>query len=346
MSKYGGERIDLVQAGGGNTSVKLDNGIMLVKASGISLSEIEYNRGYVRVDNEKVLSILTNDRINNIKSKRERDILATRLMSEAAEGEGTPSIETYLHSYFYKYTMHVHPILVASILINKDWKIILQKLFPEAMMVGYRTPGLELALDIRDELSRYKEKHSRSPQIVFLQNHGVIISDNKHDNVRNIMEKISLKLEDFLKVDFSKYKIISEISDIVNQHFNSFTITYRSTDQILKDYLQNKKELFSAKPTCPDYMVYCGANILNVTGDLDIAIKEYKDSFSEYPRIILYNNDLFFIASCVRKAKEMEDVCKAQLISLTLCNNNPTFIEENEISYLGSWKAEKYRQNI
>ena len=34
ISKYAGERFDLIQAGGGNSSVKLDNGQMLIKASG------------------------------------------------------------------------------------------------------------------------------------------------------------------------------------------------------------------------------------------------------------------------------------------------------------------------
>ena len=34
ISKYAGMRNDLAQAGGGNTSVKLDDHIMLVKSSG------------------------------------------------------------------------------------------------------------------------------------------------------------------------------------------------------------------------------------------------------------------------------------------------------------------------
>ena len=41
MSKYAGERFDIVQAGGGNSSVKLEDGSMLIKASGFSLSEIQ-----------------------------------------------------------------------------------------------------------------------------------------------------------------------------------------------------------------------------------------------------------------------------------------------------------------
>ena len=40
ISKYAGERFDLIQAGGGNSSIKLDNGQMIIKASGYLLSDI------------------------------------------------------------------------------------------------------------------------------------------------------------------------------------------------------------------------------------------------------------------------------------------------------------------
>ncbi len=35
ISKYAGERFDLTQAGGGNSSVKNDDGTMYIKASGV-----------------------------------------------------------------------------------------------------------------------------------------------------------------------------------------------------------------------------------------------------------------------------------------------------------------------
>ena len=42
ISRYCGERFDLVQAGGGNTSVKI-NDIMFIKASGFNLADITKN---------------------------------------------------------------------------------------------------------------------------------------------------------------------------------------------------------------------------------------------------------------------------------------------------------------
>ena len=58
ISKYAGERFDLIQAGGGNSSVKLENGEMLIKASGFILSDMDENNGYSRVDIKKTVSDL------------------------------------------------------------------------------------------------------------------------------------------------------------------------------------------------------------------------------------------------------------------------------------------------
>ena len=53
ISRYAGERFDLVQAAGGNTSVKLKNSEMLIKASGFLLSDVAENNGYSKVDTKK-----------------------------------------------------------------------------------------------------------------------------------------------------------------------------------------------------------------------------------------------------------------------------------------------------
>ena len=44
ISKYAGMRNDLGQAGGGNTSVKLDDQVMLVKSSGFQLADLLISR--------------------------------------------------------------------------------------------------------------------------------------------------------------------------------------------------------------------------------------------------------------------------------------------------------------
>ena len=128
ISKYAGERIDLVQAGGGNSSVKLDNGNMLIKASGYSLSEIEVSYGYSNVLTSQISEIVKNEKIITEKSKRKRENIASVLVKKATiDTKNRPSIETLLHSFLLKYTLHTHPISVNIILAKKGWKNIIKE---------------------------------------------------------------------------------------------------------------------------------------------------------------------------------------------------------------------------
>ena len=120
MSKYAGERFDLVQAGGGNSSAKLKNNQMLIKASGYLLSDISINVGYSKVYTNKISNIINSDAIKNEFNKRKKEILAKKLVEEATINKiNRPSIETLLHSTLYKYTLHTHPIVVNIVVIKK-----------------------------------------------------------------------------------------------------------------------------------------------------------------------------------------------------------------------------------
>ena len=54
VSSAAGSRADYVQGGGGNTSAKLADGLMAIKASGFCLSDITPNRAYAVLDGNAV----------------------------------------------------------------------------------------------------------------------------------------------------------------------------------------------------------------------------------------------------------------------------------------------------
>lgn len=130
ISKYAGERFDLVQAVGGNSSVKITDTKMLIKASGFLLSDVNENKGYSKVNLHKVSNILKDQSIIEEKDKTKREVLAKKLIEEATlDKNNRPSIETLLHSSLYKYTLHTHPIVVNMIVIQKEWRETLLSIF-------------------------------------------------------------------------------------------------------------------------------------------------------------------------------------------------------------------------
>ena len=75
ISKYAGMREDLVQAGGGNSSVKISKEEMLIKASGYSLSELTETEGYSVVNYSVITEFFKNTSPDKITKKTEEILL-------------------------------------------------------------------------------------------------------------------------------------------------------------------------------------------------------------------------------------------------------------------------------
>jgi rhamnose utilization protein RhaD (predicted bifunctional aldolase and dehydrogenase) len=347
ISKYAGERFDLVQAGGGNASVKYDNDQMIIKASGFLLSDVNENTGYSRVITSKTSSIVRNQTIINCKQKKERESLASKLVKDATlDKKNRPSIETLLHSFLSKYTLHTHPIVVNMIVIQKDYKDILRALFKNQTIaiVEYQTPGIELAISLNTELLKFK----KIPNIIFLQNHGLIVTSNNKDEIQQITEDVLIRIEKYLNIDMIKYKTTNKITSLLNGVDKKTTISYLSEDAYLEKLLISKKELFFNTPFCPDSLVYCGVSCCEIEDLFDIvSIQKYKDKYFELPKVIIYKNNLFFIAENVKKTKEMEEVFKFHIMVLKKnINIKINFLENSELSYLSQWEAERFRGKL
>ena len=338
ISKFAGERFDLVQAGGGNSSVKNDNGTMFIKASGTCLSEVDENYGYAIVKNVELLDIFNEKDLLNATNKREREQIVNKFINNVNLTKNfRPSIETLLHSMLKKYTLHTHPVIVNSITCLTNWKEILNKIFNNTniICVDYYTPGFDLALELK------KLTTEADADIIFLQNHGLIITSNDKNKIFTLTEFVIQKIEQYLNVDLSRYKLTTSISSVLPRNL----ISYITNDKFILDNINTKH--LNSFPFCPDKMVYCGIKPL-ILKDISLeTIKAFKDKYFDYPKVIFYKNNVFFIAKNTKKAKEIEEVFKFHLMSLKYANSeNINYLPIEEIKYIGNWEAEKYRQNI
>ena len=340
ISKYSGERFDLIQAGGGNSSVKDDNGRMYIKASGVFLSEVDEDFGYAIVKNEELLKIFEDDRIYNT-DKRSADKIMSEYMTEVnLTPKFRPSIETLLHSMLQKYTLHTHPILVNAITNRADWKNVLEGLFgSDIILANYKTPGLSLALELKDKIK------NKNPNIIFLQNHGLIITSNHFEDIKKLTEYVLDKIEKYLNADMSIYKLTNEVSEFVNEDEDYKYVSYLSEDKYLNEKIESS--YLTSLPFCPDKMVYCGVKPLVINDEAKELVNKYKKEFYDVPKVVVYKNRLFFVAKNTKKAKEIEDVFKFHIMSLELNKDkNINYLTNDEIKYIGNWEAEKYRQNL
>ncbi|MFP3154161.1 class II aldolase/adducin family protein [Lachnospiraceae bacterium ZAX-1] len=340
ISNYAGMREDLVQAGGGNSSAKCDDGTMYIKASGYKLSDVNFEQGYSVVNCKKIEDYFIDRFEKNIVTCSEKELLAEALVSGSRS-----SIETFLHAFGKRFTLHTHPTVVNIIACRENWDIILRKLFPTALLVEYTTPGIELAKKTYEEIKRKNNQFNsiQDVELIFLQNHGLIVSEETSIEVIEKTESVLRTIEKYLKLDFKAYHDSTTIYHYLKSFEMQTGIVHYSND------VQIQKAAASGMwryDFCPDCTVYCGKRPLVISND------DIKQELSKYlqsdgiPVVIWYKNSCFICGENSSKVKEIESVLSfSAQVFLADSANEIQYLTDEEQSFLINWDAEKYRRS-
>ena len=338
LSKYAGMREDIIQAGGGNTSVKINDETMFIKSSGYQLSEMEENVGYSKVNYKKIVDYFKSHL--EIKRSDEKELLENTLI----QGK-RPSIETFLHSITEKYTLHTHPLLINVFTSRKNGMKELKSMFPNSLIIDYQTPGIFLAKEFFDKFS--KLENPQKANIVFLKNHGLIVSDKNMDEVIELHESILETLENKLKVNMQAYRnstfLFKKLEDFIENN-----IVYLCENRRIKNFIENNSIKDVNYCFSPDSLIYCNKKILllNKNDDMLEVVKNHNLKYGNF-NVVYFENELYIIAPNVKKAKEIESVLSFNLQVLKLNKNDEMdFLTEEEQNFLLNWDSEKYRKNL
>ena len=331
-------REDIIQAGGGNTSVKINDETMFIKSSGYQLSEMEENVGYSKVNYKKIVDYFKSNL--EIKRSDEKELLENTLI----EGK-RPSIETFLHSITEKYTLHTHPLLINVFTSRKNGMKELKSMFPDSLVIDYQTPGIFLAKEFFNKF--LKLENPQKANIVFLKNHGLIVSGKNMDEVIELHESILETLENKLKVNMQAYRnstfLFKKLEDFIENN-----IVYLCENSRIKNFIENNSIEDINYCFSPDSLIYCNKKILLLNKDDDMleVIKNHSLKYGNF-NVVYFENELYIIAPNVKKAKEIESVLSFNLQVLELNKNDEMdFLTEEEQNFLLNWDSEKYRKNL
>lgn len=338
LSKYAGMREDIIQAGGGNTSVKIDDETMFIKSSGYQLSEMEENIGYSKVNYKKIVDYFKTNL--EIKRNDEKNLLEDTLIKGKR-----PSIETFLHSITEKYTLHTHPVLINVFTSRTNGMEELKSMFLNSLIIGYQTPGIFLAKEFFDKFS--KLDNPQKSNIVFLKNHGLIVSGKNADKVIELHESVLKILEDKLKINMQAYRnstyLYQKLEEIIENN-----IVYLCENSKIKNFKENNNSNKINYCFSPDSLIYCNKKILVLNKNDDV-LEATKNHILEYGNVnvIFFENEFYIIAPNIKKAKEIESVLSFNLQVLELNRNDEMdFLTEEEQNFLLNWDSEKYRKNL
>src|ERR1700736_3000630 len=159
-----GHNLDLVQAGGGNTSLK-HNGTLWVKASGKWLAHAMDEEMFLPVPIVDILKCMDGD---------------NEYIEEHTTASGQtlrPSVETSMHAVLpHRVVVHVHSVRTIAWAVRADMPAPLTDRLAGLRWewIPYIHPGLILGKEIRARLSS-------KPDVLVLGNHGLVVAADDCD---------------------------------------------------------------------------------------------------------------------------------------------------------------------
>ena len=189
----------LVQGGGGNTSVKTEDGkYMYIKASGTALKDMNGKAGWRKVRLDSVLSIIKDKSIAQLDTNAREIEIVNRLLlacDDRVTEEARPSVEAHLHSFLDKCVIHLHPSSVGAYANAKNGKAELEKLFKQEKLpplwVPYTDPGFALAKRIAKLIDDYQKRFRKKPVIIFLEKHGLLVSAGSGNAALRLVRQVT-----------------------------------------------------------------------------------------------------------------------------------------------------------
>ena len=339
MSHAAGNRSDYIQGGGGNTSAKLPDGLMAIKASGFCLKDMEVDKAYAVLNGAAIREFYKNTDPEGIRDVEKTGSAITKENTLKVEGlaELRPSVEAGFHSILKNYVLHTHSVYANLAACSKSCKEIAQIAFAGAPYswgwVDYTDPGSQLTFAIRDELSRVVWDTGKMPSVIMMQNHGIIVHDDDVNTAIAIHTDANNRIAALFGMSGNAFPEI-RIKELAGG-------MYLADVPYLKECLKEGTytwQFLMEEPLYPDQMVF-----LTDTFFMDEEkVEEGKCVASTKTGELILNMD-------EKKAMTMVETLTAVFFimnNITAAGYELSTMGEAAKDFISNWESEKYRKSL
>ena len=359
---YGSDK-SFVIAGGGNTSFK-DEKHIWIKASGAALETIDEN-GFVCLSREK-LKIVSTKTYSQDATEREAEVKADLANAIISDGNNRPSVETSMHEIInYPFVVHTHPTKVNALMCSNNAASVCFELFgDQSLFIPYTDPGYILFKKVESEIAGFTSKFKKTPQIIFLENHGVFVAANTIPGINKlyslIMEKINQRISAALPSDEQKSfesPIIEKVNKL-NPGFEGITAVGRESCLIHLFAKDSSSFLKANTAFTPDDIVYCKAYYLflpacnNEQEQIESAkslIGGYQNTYGYLPKVlVLEGKGVIAVEENAKSALNVLEVY-SNILKISFLSENfggPKFMNKSQIEFIDNWEVENYRRKM
>ena len=372
ISNTVGRDSTLVQGGGGNTSVKTEDGkYMFIKASGTALKNMNKQQGWRRLRLDTVLSIVEDKSLAKLDpSIREPEVVDRLLFAcdDKVAGEARPSVEAHLHAFLDKCVIHLHPSSVGAYANAKNGKAELEKLFKAEKLpplwVPYTDPGFMLAKKISGLINKYKKQYDKKPPIMVMEKHGLLVAAGNANAalrlVRKVINRCNLRLRypKAKSIKPASRKAINDIKLLLGKAFfeatgEKPTISYFHNNEIAAFWRQkDARKMLASGVLTPDELVYSNgpamwidqAEFRSISKQLNQQIrKEEKHTIA-----FLVRNVGLFVAGEGKMAKTVRDIVVYSMFIRFNANRMGGIhcLTKRQREFINKWEAEAFRKKV
>ena len=332
---------DYVKGGGGNTSVKNES-TLWVKPSGTTLGGLS-RETFVTMDRAKVNALYDTETPEESAAREE---LVKNLMAEAVTNEaGRPSVEAPLHNVLdYKYVVHTHMVLANGMTCAKDGEATCRRLFPEAMWVEYIDAGYTLCMELNGRIESYAAKHGRHPELILLKNHGIFVSGDTPEAIREVYGRVMSALrEEYDQATVTENLTLSatppspETEARIRELFGGDAANVTSSGAF--PYVPG--------PITPDHLVY--ARAYPFTDELTKeAAQAYESKHGFAPKVVVSGDRVYGLGTTQKNAGLALEFSQdgAQVMQLAAAFGGIDYMTDRAREFIENWEVEAYRQKV
>jgi rhamnose utilization protein RhaD (predicted bifunctional aldolase and dehydrogenase) len=335
ISKAAGLPIEYTQGGGGNTSVKLNDELMAVKASGYKLKQITPAEGYVVVNYKKIKEFYDNVDLSSDRDyeKKSSEFVKSCIVRMEGLKELRPSVEAGFHSVLQEYVIHTHPVYANILCCSKNGKELVQKIFGTERFatawIPYINPGFCLTLKIKEAIQKSIDETGRFPQVIFMENHGLIVTADDSKECFELHLRVNNMIRDYFEIQENYPELQLEKLD---------ENTYASRTGYLISYFKNnpvKLDFFDKIILYPDQLVY-------LNGSLSVDSMNGKMNIDTKTGEIIYK-------STESEAQTMEEALLAYVYIIESIKRLGLPIKtmtDKDVDFIANWESERYRKSL
>ena len=339
VSKTVGARADYVQGGGGNTSAKLEGGLMAIKASGFCLKDIEPDKAYAVLNYEALRKFYYGSNPADFEDVEKAGSTKAKEETQTIEGLAAlrPSVEAGFHSILDTYVAHSHSVYANLAACAVECNDIVKKALDGAEYswgsVVYTDPGARLTFSIRDEIARVEKETGKRPAAIFMQNHGLIAHSDDPDECLKIHKDVNDRIAAAFGLTGDSFPscTVREIEGGMAEADAPFLA------EMLKSGAFDEK-FFLETPLYPDQMVFLigSFNFGEGTPEADCCLADPNTGR------VVFNMP-------VSKAQVIVETLTAVVfIAHTIRKNGYTLSTMGEAAkkFIANWESEKYRKSL